>query len=45
MEDPKHAGTIIFEFAGDPQLLEVHVFTANKFTGTPTETEGKDEHM
>lgn len=30
---------IIFEFENDPQLLEVHVFRATKYTGTITESE------
>eukprot|EP00794_Sanderia_malayensis_P008821 gene8821-9766_t len=37
--NPEHVGKIIFEFTGDAQLLEVHVFTTDVFTGTPTETE------
>ncbi|KAL4239744.1 Nudix (Nucleoside diphosphate linked moiety X)-type motif 1 [Mactra antiquata] len=31
-------GRLMFEFIGDPQLLEVHVFTGTKYTGVPTET-------
>ena len=33
-------GILMFEFVGDPQLLEVHVYSTEKYTGTPTETEG-----
>eukprot|EP00053_Salpingoeca_punica_P021320 m.212891 g.212891 ORF g.212891 m.212891 type:complete len:172 (-) comp21826_c0_seq1:1097-1612(-) len=33
------AGKIFFEFAGDPKLLEVHVFQASSWQGEPTETE------
>lgn len=40
VQDPVHVGKIIFEFVGDSQLLEVHVFRAEKFTGTPKETDG-----
>ena len=30
----------MFEFVGDPQLLEVHVFTGTDYTATPIETNG-----
>lgn len=32
-------GTLDFEFQGDPQVLEVHVFQVIEFSGTPVETE------
>ena len=32
---------IDFEFIGEEQILEVHVFQTDDFTGEPTETEGK----
>ena len=38
-------GKIIFEFVGDPQLLEVHVFACETFLGTPTETEGNQNFL
>ena len=34
------AGILKFEYPGEPELLEVHVFTASKFEGKPTESEG-----
>lgn len=34
-------GTLIFEFIGEAQLLEVHVFRTEHFTGTVTESEGQ----
>ena len=34
-------GLLKFEFVGDPQLLEVHVFTTDEFTGTVEESQGK----
>ena len=34
-------GVIMFEFIGEPQLMEVHVFRTHCYTGTPVETEGK----
>ena len=34
-------GTLIFEFVGEPQLMEVHVFRTEHYTGTITESEGK----
>ena len=33
-------GTLIHEFVGEPQLLEVHVYRTEHFTGTVTESEG-----
>ena len=41
MFDLDEVGTLIFEFVGEPQLLEVHVFRTKHFTGTVTESEGK----
>lgn len=35
------AGILLFEFVGDPIILEVHVFRTEEFEGQPTETEGK----
>ena len=32
-------GHIDFEFKGDPQILEVNIFKADKFEGKPTESE------
>lgn len=32
-------GIIDFEFQGNPEILEVHVFRANDFTGEPAESE------
>jgi ADP-ribose pyrophosphatase YjhB (NUDIX family) len=38
--DPALVGNLVFEFEGKPgELLEVHVFRATAFTGTPTESE------
>ena len=33
-------GTLIHEFVGEPQLLEVHIYRTEHFTGTVTESEG-----
>ncbi|MBI2053789.1 MAG: 8-oxo-dGTP diphosphatase [Candidatus Staskawiczbacteria bacterium] len=33
------AGIIEFEFQGKPDILEVHIFKADNFLGTPSETE------
>lgn len=35
-------GRLMFEFVGDPQLLEVHVFAGSEYTGEPVETQGKE---
>ncbi|MEK7636388.1 MAG: 8-oxo-dGTP diphosphatase [Patescibacteria group bacterium] len=32
-------GVNVFEFVGDPKLMEVHIFSVKKFTGEPTESE------
>ena len=32
-------GIIEFEFKGDPEILEVHIFRVNDFSGEPRETE------
>lgn len=34
-------GVIEFEFVGDPEILEVHVFTTKHFTGVISESEGR----
>lgn len=36
----REVGRLMFEFVGDPQLLEVHVFTGTEYMGTPTESQG-----
>ena len=36
-----HVGTLIFEFVGEPQLLEVHVFRTEHYTGMVAESEGE----
>jgi len=38
-EDLKKRGVINFEFQGDPEILEVHLFSATKFKGEPMESE------
>ena len=35
----KKSGLLIFEFKGNPEILEVHIFRANEFTGEPIESE------
>lgn len=39
--DLEQIGVLTLEFEGDPVLLEVHVFSTTKYTGKPTESEGK----
>lgn len=34
-------GLLMFEFIGDEQLMEVHVFKTSDFEGLPSETDGK----
>ena len=31
----------MFEFVGDPQLMQVHVFTTSRWKGTVTESDGR----
>ncbi len=38
-EEMTEEGLLEFEFQGDPQTLEVHVFRVDRFTGEPQETE------
>ena len=40
VEKLEHFAKIIFEFVGDKQLLEVHVYLCDEFLGIPRETEG-----
>jgi 8-oxo-dGTP diphosphatase/2-hydroxy-dATP diphosphatase len=35
----KKVGLIDFEFKGNPEIIEVHIFKSNKFSGEPTESE------
>ena len=39
VEDIKQVGIIEFSFRGSPEILEVHIFRAQNFTGKPIETE------
>ena len=32
-------GVLLFEFEGNPEKLEMHIFSSNTFKGEPTETE------
>lgn len=43
VNDLRKVGNIKFEFVGETQLLDVHVFRADDFNGEPTESEGKSE--
>lgn len=35
------AGHITFEFVGEPELMDVHIFCTDSVQGTPTESEGE----
>ncbi len=39
ISDLQEVGLMYFEFAGDPEILEVHVFKSENWSGQPTETE------
>ncbi|KAM6967179.1 oxidized purine nucleoside triphosphate hydrolase [Tautogolabrus adspersus] len=39
VDDLKKVGNITFEFVGETQLLDVHVFRADDYHGEPTESE------
>lgn len=34
-------GQITFEFTGDPELMDVHVFCTDSIQGTPVESDGE----
>jgi hypothetical protein len=34
-------GLLMFEFLGDPALMEVHVYQTEQYTGIPTESDGQ----
>ena len=37
--ETEEVGLIDFEFKGNPEILEVHIFRANEFSGEPIESE------
>jgi 8-oxo-dGTP diphosphatase/2-hydroxy-dATP diphosphatase len=39
VENIEKHGVIDFEFEGNPEILEVHIFKANDFSGEPVESE------
>lgn len=39
MANLEKLGIIEFEFEGNPEILEVHIFRSDEFTGSPTESE------
>lgn len=41
LEHLDQAGVLLFEFVGDPQIWEVHIFRTTQYTGDIIETEGK----
>lgn len=36
-------GQIVFEFAGDPELMDVHIFRTDSVRGTPVESDGESQ--
>ena len=40
-DELEQAGILKFEFVGEPQILEVHVFRVEKYQGSPGESEGE----
>jgi len=36
----RQIGVLVFEFIGEAQLMEVHVYSTDDFTGTVAESEG-----
>ena len=45
MSELDKVGVILFEFVGELQLMEVHVFRTETFVGDPVETEGMDNDL
>ena len=41
IEDLDRVGVILFEFVGDPQIWEVHVFRTTHYSGIMIETDGE----
>lgn len=41
MDALEKIGNIKFEFVGETQLLDVHIFRADAYNGEPTESDGK----
>lgn len=41
MDALEKIGNIKFEFVGETQLLDVHIFRADTFNGEPTESDGR----
>lgn len=41
MDTLHKVGHISFEFVGSPELMDVHIFSADHVHGTPTESEGE----
>lgn len=41
VEDLDKVGVVMFEFTGQPQLMEVHVFRTIHYSGQPVETDGE----
>lgn len=40
VDELQEAGILKFEFVGEPQIMEVHVFITRNFKGTPAESDG-----
>lgn len=34
-------GQVVFEFVGDPELMDMHIFCTDSVHGTPVESEGE----
>ena len=41
----RRIGLLIFEFIGEPQLLEVHVYSTEEFDGTVVESDGMSDRV
>lgn len=41
MDNLQKMGQITFEFVGNSELMEVHIFRADHFHGEPTESDGR----
>lgn len=39
VDELQEAGILKFEFVGEPQIMEVHIFTTSIFKGTPAESD------
>lgn len=43
MDTLTKVGHIVFEFVGEPERMDVHIFCTDSVQGTPTESDGESQ--